>query len=155
MAASALPEEVAGHLQAAIQLSKWLVYMRLLDEAAQAAAQNLPLPAVVIAGAVLESALEAVPAEQQLEYRDQIERWRTLRNGAVHSGSPKPTLDQAAQMVEWMRDLLTEVAHAGDPFQREKVTARSPDQVRGKYKYVPTSSAAFIERKADELNLEH
>ena len=152
MVATAIPEDVAAHLEAAIQLSNRRVQMRLLHEADVLLAQNLPLAAVVIASAVLESALEAVPPERYVGHMAEIERWRTMRNTAAHCAVPKVT-SEAAEAVRGIRDILAELMPSSETNRPDaRITA---DQLRGKYKYVPTSSAAFIARKAGELDLEH
>jgi hypothetical protein len=153
MAATAIPEEVAAHLHAAIQLLNRRVQMRLLREADVALAEKLPSSAVVIASAVLESALEAVPSELYMGHAADIQRWRAVRNSAAHSPSLQLTLEQAAEMVRGIRDLLTSLMPITQTSQGERSLTVS--QLRGKYKSVPTSSTAFIERKADELGLEH
>lgn len=74
MTAFAIPEDVAAHLQAAIQLSNRRVQTRLLREAEAVLDQNAPIAALVIAFAVLESALEAVPPERYLASAASIDR---------------------------------------------------------------------------------
>lgn len=153
MAAIAIPEEVAAHLQAAIELSNRRIQIRLLHEAETVLAQKLPIVAVVIAGAVLESALETVPLERYAGHWAEIERWRTVRSTAAHAASSELTLEQATDMVRGIRDFLTELVPVAETTQLEgRLTA---NQLRGKYKYVATSSTAFIQRKADELGFEH
>ena len=153
MTAIAIPEDVAAHLQAAIQLSNRRVQTRLLKEAEAVLDQNTPIAALVIAFAVLESALEAVPPDRYLASAASIDRWRALRNSAVHSDSPAVTAEQARQVVHGIRSLLTELVPLTDSGQAEART--TVGQLRGKYKHVPTSSEAFNERKSQELDLEH
>lgn len=151
MTAIAIPEDVAAHLRAAIQLSNGRVQTRLLKEAEAVLDQNAPIPALVIAFAVLESALEAVPPERYLASAASIDRWRALRNSAVHSQTL--TAEQARQVVHGIRSLLTELVPLTDSGQAEaRITA---GQLRGKYKHVRTSSEAFNQRKSEELDLEH
>jgi hypothetical protein len=154
MAAPTLPQEVDEHLKAAIQLSKRHVYLRFLDEAEVLIAFNLPAAAVLIAGVVLESIL-AGPAEQGAsEDRQHLEGWFELRNSVAHAQAPAVTLEQAKQMVEDVRrSLMRDIRvrpHVAPPKPAETVR-----QVRGKYKFVPTSAAEFIRRKSEELRLEH
>lgn len=58
-------------------------------------------------------------------------------------------------MVRSVRDFLTDLAPIAAASQPDSTFAKTPRELRGKYKYVPTSSAAFIERKADELAAFH
>jgi hypothetical protein len=58
-------------------------------------------------------------------------------------------------MVEAVRASLRREIKFGPRLAATKAPAEAARQVRGKYKFVPTSSAAFIRRKADELRLEH
>lgn len=76
-----------------------------------------------------------------------------MRDKAAHSASSELTLEQAAEIVHGIRDFLIELSPGTDISQVEgRVTV---NQLRGKYKHVPTSSTTFIERKPDELGLEH
>lgn len=150
MTALAIPEDVAAHLQAAIELSNRRVQTRLLNEAEAVLDQNAPIAALVIAFAVLESALEAVPPERYLAFAASIDQWRALRNSAVHS--PTLTAEQARQVVHGIGSLLTELVAPTDSGQAE--AGMAPGQLRGKYRYVPTSSEAFNQRKSEELDLE-
>lgn len=153
MGVIAIPEDVAAHLQAAIQLSNRRVQIRLLHEAEALLAQELPIAALVIANAVLESVLEVLPQERYSDHAAEIERWRKMRNIAAHSAPSELSLDQATEMVRRIRDLLIELMPVTDTGPvKARVTV---NQLRGKYKLVPTSSTAFIERKANELGLEH
>lgn len=153
MIAIAIPEDVAAHLQAAIQLSNLRVQARLLKEAEAVLDQNAPIAALVIAFAVLESAMEVTPPERYLASAANIERWRALRNSAVNTHSPMLTVEQAQQVVNGIRSLLSELVPSMDSGQVDaRMTAA---QLRGKYKYVPTSSEAFNQLKSEELDLEH
>jgi len=127
--------------------------MRLLEQAETVLGQNSPAAAVVIAYAVLESCLEAVPTERCAAYAASIERWRALRNAAVDAGGAKPTLNEAIEVVHGIRNLIKKLLTPTDSSESEPSLTVS--QLRGKYKYVPTSSEAFIQRKAEELDLEH
>lgn len=151
MTSRAIPEDIAAHLQAAIRLSNRRVQTRLLREAEAALDQDAPIAALMIALAVLESALEAVPPERYLSSAASVDRWRALRNSAVHSRTL--TAEQARQVVHGVRSLLTDLVPLTDSGQPEaRITA---GQLRGKYKHVPTSSEAFNQRKSEELDLEH
>lgn len=154
MAALSLPQDVAAHLEAAIQLSNRRVLLRLLDEADRLVSLNLPA-AIVIAGAVLESFLEGISRERVSENQEQVAQWRSLRNGAAHPDSPQPDLDQATEMIRGVRGLLTRDLPLVQDVGSVPLIAERIRQLRGKYKFVPTSSAAFNERKAEELRLEH
>src|SRR6266849_2959053 len=106
MAAPTLPQEVAEHLEAAIQLSNRRVHLRFLDEAEVLIAFNFPAAAVLIAGVVLESILASLPEQGASEDQQQLERWFELRNSVAHAHAPAVTLDQARQMVEDVRRSL-------------------------------------------------
>lgn len=155
MAALSLPEDVAAHLQAAIELSHRRVHLRLLNEAERLVALNLPNAAIVIAAAVLESFLEGISRERVSRNEEQITQWRSVRNDVANSGSPERTLDQATEMIRGIRDLVARDSRFEGEVRPGQIIAETPLHVRGKYKFVPTSSSAFIERKADELRLEH
>jgi hypothetical protein len=103
---------------------------------------------------VLDSFLEGISRERVSANQEQIAQWRELRNNAAHPGSHKPTVDRATEMIRGVRNVLTRDLRLVEDVRPAQDTAE-PRQVRGKYKFVPTSSAAFIERKADELRLEH
>lgn len=153
MSASAIPEDVAAHLEAAIQLSNRRVQTRLLKEAQAVLEQNAPLAALVIASAVLESVLETVPPDRYFASAASIDQWRALRNSATHSHPSTITVEQARQVVHGICGLLPELVtptEAGQP--QATMTA---GRLRGKYKHVSTSSQAFNQRKAEELDLEH
>ena len=155
MAALSLPEDVAAHLQAAIQLSNKRVHLRLLDEAERLVEYDLPNAAIIIAGVILEAFLEGIPRHRFAEIQEQIAQWRELRNRAVHHISPEPNVNQVTDMIRGVRGLLTrDLLAAQDPRHGQEIV-ETPGQVRGKYKFVATTSTAFIERKADELRLEH
>jgi hypothetical protein len=79
MAALNLPEEIAEHLRAAIQLSNKRVHLRLLDEAETLTA-NLPGAAAVVAGVVLESILQDMPDAFPAADEQDIAKRRELRN---------------------------------------------------------------------------
>jgi hypothetical protein len=153
MATLILPREVTEHLEAAIELSNRRVHLRFLDEAEALIALNLPTAAVMVAGVVLESILAGVREEEAFQDRQQINEWFELRNEVVHAHATTVTLDQAKRMVEDARRFLTRETKVGLHLTASKTLA--PRQIQGKYRFVPTSSAEFISRKADELRLEH
>ena len=155
MAAPILPQDVTEHLEAAIQLSNRRVHLRFLDEAELLLAFNLPAAAVLVAGVVLESILAGRREQGGSENRERMEKWFELRNSVAHAQAPTVTLDQAREMVEDVRRCLTREIQVGPRLAPPNVPAEAPRQVRGKYKFVPTSTAEFIRRKADELRLEH
>jgi hypothetical protein len=84
-----------------------------------------------------------------------MEKWSELRNGVAQGHGPTPSLDQAREMVEGVRKCLIRQSRVGPSLTLKTGPAGAPGQVRGKYKFVPTSSAEFIRRKADELRLEY
>jgi hypothetical protein len=133
MAAQNFPQEVAEHLEAAIQLSNRRVLLRFLDEADGLVRLNLPLAAVRIAGV----ALECLPA-------------CTRDLGKYADPAPDLTLEQAKAMVAEARGCL-----AGEDRTQPKTSAEAIREVRGKYRFVPTSADDFILRKADELRVFH
>ncbi|MGO9255570.1 MAG: hypothetical protein ACLQU1_04610 [Bryobacteraceae bacterium] len=154
MAALSLPQDVAAHLEAAIQLSNRRVHLRLLDEADRLVALNLPNAAIVIAGAVLESFLEGISRERVSESQEQVALWRSLRNGVTHPDSPPADLDQATAIIRGVRGLLNRDLRVVEDVLPGPSIAEKIHQLRGKYKFVATSSTAFNERKAEELRLE-
>jgi hypothetical protein len=145
MATSILPQDVTEHLEAAIQLSNRRVHLRFLDEAEVLIAFNLPAAAVLIGGVILESIHAGIREEAPSEGRQEIDRWLELRASVAHAHGATVTLDQAKEMVEGVRRLLTRNLNAGR--RVDPTPADPPRQLRGKYKFVPTS--------ADELRLEH
>jgi hypothetical protein len=154
MAAPLLPRDVTEHLEAAIQLSNRYIQLRLLEEAERLLSFQFPAAAIVCAGVVLEYLVASRDYADPNQIQ-QIEKWSRLRDIAVHSHEAIVSSDEAGEMVAGVRQLLLETAIAGP---RPALTTNSnlrPERVRGKYKFVPTSSAEFITRKADELRLEH
>jgi hypothetical protein len=154
MAAPLLPQDVTEHLAAAIQLSNRHIHLRVLEEAETLLSLQMPAAAVVVAGVVLESLVagqrhRADPNEQQ------IEKWSQLRNVAVRSHERMVTLDEAREMVAGVRRLLLRATASGPRLASLAHPDRAPGPVRGKYKFVPTTSEEFIARKTDELRLEH
>ena len=83
-----------------------------------------------------------------------MEKWLALRNGVAHATAATVTLDQAKEMVEEVRRSLTRETQSAPRLGLPKTPAEAARQVRGKYQFVPTSTAEFIRRKADELRLE-
>jgi hypothetical protein len=155
MAAPLLPQDVTEHLAAAIQLSNRHVHLRFLEEAETLLSLNLPAAAIRVAGVVLEFLVagqrhQAAPNELQ-----QIERWSQLRNNAVHPHGRTVNLDEAKEMVAGVRHLLLRATGTGPGFALKARSNRTSQRVRGKYKFVPTSSEEFIAREAEELRLEH
>jgi len=155
MAATLLPQDVTEHLTAAIQLSNKHIHLRFLEEADTLLSLQAPAAAIVVAGVVLESLIAgqrhcADPNELQ-----RIEKWSQLRDAAVHSHERIATLDEAREMVEGVRRLLLLATASGPRLAFAAHPNRSLGPVRGKYKFVPTSSEEFIARKVDELRLEH
>ena len=155
MAALILPQEVTEHLEGAIQLSNQRVHLRFLDEAEALLALNFPAAAVLVAGVVLESILASQRDQGVHEDRRRMEKWSELRNRVAHAHGPTTSLEQAREMVEDVRRSLMRQSRVGPRLASKTSPAGPPRQVRGKYKFVPTSSAEFIRRKADELRLEH
>jgi hypothetical protein len=154
MAAPLLPQDVTEHLTAAIQLSNKHIHLRFLEEAETLLSLQMPAAAIVVAGVVLESLVAAQGHPADPNEFQQIEKWSQLRNVAAHSREQLVTLDEAREMVAGVRRLLLRTTAA----PRLAFTAhpnRAPGPVRGKYKFVPTSSEEFIARKTDELRLEH
>ena len=155
MAAPILPQDVAEHLEAAIQLANRRVHARFLDEAELLLTFDLPTAAVLVAGVVLEAILAGPRGQCRSQDRQRMEKWSELRNRVARSQAPAVTLDQAKEMVEDVRASLTRETPLGPRVASPKDPPESPRQVRGKYTFVPTSAAGFIRRKADELRLEH
>ena len=155
MAVPILPQDVADHLEAAIQLSNRRVHLRFLDEAEALLALNFPAAAVMVAGVVLESILAGQLNPETSEDRPRMEKWSELRNSVAHAHVLTVSLEQAREMVGDVRRSLMRESPVGPRLASGTKPAGARRQVRGKYKFVPTSSAEFIRRKADELRLEH
>jgi len=155
MAASILPQEVTEHLEAAIQLSNRRVHLRFLDEAEALLALNFPAAAVLIAGVELDWLLTGQPDQGPADDRKRMEKWSDLRDGVAHAGASTVSLDQAREMLGDVRRSLMGERRVGPHLAWRMSPAGAPRQVRGKYKFVPTSSTDFIRRKAEELQLEH
>ena len=155
MAAQLLPQDVTEHLTAAIQLSNKHIHLRFLDEAETLLSLQMPAAAIVVAGVVLESLVAGQRHRADPNELQQIEKWSQLRSVAVHSHERMATLDEARDMVTGVRRFLLQTAATGTRLSFTVHPNRGPGPVRGKYKFVPTSSQEFIARKADELRLEH
>jgi hypothetical protein len=151
MAAPILPQDVAEHLEAAIELSNRRVHLRFLDEAELLLEVNLPSAAVLVAGVVLEAILTGFGEQDD---RQRLEQWSELRNAAAHAGMSTVTLQQAREMVQDVRRSLTRELKLGPRLTLASARGDALPQVRGKYKFVPTSTDEFIRRKTDELRLE-
>jgi hypothetical protein len=149
VAAPILPQDVTEHLETAIQLSNRCVYLRFLDEAELLLAFNLPTAAVLVSGVVLEAILAGLREQRDSENRQRMERWFELRNCVAEAQAPAVTLDPARKRVEDVRASLTRESKVGPRLAPMKAPAEASRQVRGKYQFVPTSSAEFIGRKAD------
>jgi hypothetical protein len=155
MAAPLLPQDVTEHLTAAIQLSNQHVHLRFLLEAETLLSLQMPAAAIVVAGVVLESLVAGQRHRADPDELQRIEKWSQLRNGAVHSHERVVTPDEAREMVAGVRRLLLRATESGPRFALTAHPHKAPGPVRGKYKFVPTSSEEFIARKVDELRLEH
>jgi len=155
MAAPILPQEVTEHLEAAIRLSNRQVHLRFLNEAEALITLNDPTAAVRIAGVVVESILTRLGEQGASEDQRQLEKWFELRNSIAHAQGPAPTLGQAREMIEDVRQSLMREIKVGPHLASPERRAEAARQVRGKYKFVPTSTAEFIRRKSDELRQEH
>jgi hypothetical protein len=151
MAAPLLPQDVSEYLQAAIQLSNRRVHLRFLEEAELLLTVNLPAGAVLVAGVVLEAILAGSQEPAGSGVRERLGKWTDLRDGVANSQTPAVSLDQAREMVRDVRESLTGETPGGP----RPGKPQAPPQVRGKFRFVPTSAAEFISRKADELRLEH
>ena len=155
MAAPPLPQDVTEHLTAAIQLSNKHFHLRVLEEAETLLSLQMPAAAIVVAGVVLESLAAGQGHRAGPNELQQIEKWSQLRNVAVHSHERMVTLDEAREMVANVRRLLLRATATGPRLAFVTHPDRAPGPVRGKYRFVPTSSEEFIARKADELRLEN
>ena len=155
MAAPLLPQDVTEHLTAAIQLSNKHIHLRFLEEAETLLSLHMPVAAIVVAGVVLESLVAGQRHRADPNESQRIEKWSQLRKGAVHSHERIPTLDETREMVEGVRRLLLRATASGPRLAFTAHQNRAPGPVRGKYKFVPTSSEEFIARKVEELRLEH
>jgi hypothetical protein len=140
MAAPTLPQEVTEHLEAAIQLSNRQVHLRFLNEAEALIALNLPAAAVMIAGVVLESILTGLGEQAASEDPLQLEKWFELRNSIGHAEGPAPTLGEATEMIEDVRRSLMREIKVVPHVATSEGRAEAARQVRGKYKFVPTST---------------
>lgn len=149
-----LPQDVTEHLEAAIHLSNRHIQVRLLGQAETLISSQFPVAAIAVAGVVLEFLVAGQRDRRDPNEVQQIEKWSQLRNVAVHSHEAIVSLDEARDMVAGVRQLLHGVGIAGPRLSTTKPNV-DPERVRGKYKFVPTSSAEFIARKAEELRLAH
>jgi hypothetical protein len=147
-----LPQEVTEHLEAAIQLSNRQVHLRFLNEAEALIALNDAAAAVRIAGVVVESILGAFRQRAASEDQQRLEKWLGLRNSVAHANVSAVTLDQASEMVDDVRRSLMREIKVG--LATPQPRAEAARQLRGKYKFVPTTTAEFIRRKSEELRLE-
>jgi hypothetical protein len=154
MAAPLLPQDVTEHLTAAIQLSNKHIHLRFLEEAETLLSLQMPAAAIVVAGVVLKSLAAGQRHCADPSELERIEKWSQLRN-AAHSQERMETPDKAKEMVAGVRRLLLRGAATGPQLVFTADPNRVPEPVRGKYKFVPTSSEEFIARKVDELRLEH
>src|ERR1700686_271903 len=143
MAAPLLPQDVTEYLTAAIQLSNKHIHLRFLEEAETLLSLQMPAAAIAVAGVVLESLVAGQGLPDELQ---QIEKWSPLRNGAVHSRARIGTLDEARAGAAGARRLLLQAAATGPRLAFTAHPNRAPGPVRGKYKFVPTSSEEFIAR---------
>jgi hypothetical protein len=151
MAARILPQEVTEHLEAAIELSNRRIHLRFLDEADVLLGLDLPAAAVMVAGVVLESLLASAQDRQEDEQRFRI--WSELRNRVV-AHDATVSLDETREMIEDVRRALMRESRVGRQSSFETKLPERARQIRGKYKFLPTSSDDFIRRKVDELRLE-
>lgn len=103
MAVPVLPQDVAEHLETAIQLSNGRVHLRFLDEAEGLLSMNLPDAAILIAGVVLEFVLANVQGQGSPDERQRVRKWLELRHRVAHG----VTVDEAEEMVEGVQELLT------------------------------------------------
>lgn len=155
MAAPIIPQDVTEHLTAAIQLSNQHIHLRFLEEADTLLSLQAPAAAIVVAGVVLESLIAGQRRCADPNELQQIQKWSHLRNAAVHSHERKVTLDEAREMVDGVRRWLLRATSSGPQVGFAARPNIAPRTVRGKYRFVPTSSEEFIARKVNELRLEH
>ena len=155
MAAPLMPQDVIEHLAAAIQLSNNHIHLRFLEEAETLLSLQMPAAAIVVAGVVLESLVVGQQHGADPNESQRMEKWSQLRNAAVHSHERMVTLDEAREIVAGVRRLLLRATATGPRLAFTAHPNRAPGPVRGKYKFVPTTSEEFIARKVDELRLEH
>ena len=155
MAAPLMPQDVIEHLTAAIQLSNKHIHLRFLEEAETLLSLQMPAAAIVVAGVVLESLVVGQQHSADPNESQRMEKWSQLRNAAVHSDERMVTLDEAREIVAGVRRLLLRATATGPRLAFTAHPNRAPGPVRGKYKFVPTTSEEFIARKVDELRLEH
>jgi hypothetical protein len=127
----------------------------ILDEADELAESGRAASAVLIAGTVLEyfgmSPLAGVLSPEQSR---QISEWRQLRNQVAHDSAVAPSVRQARQVIDGIRQILAATLGLGGPVHRLRPEAGAVRAVKGKYSGVPTSSGDFIKRKHEEIDLE-
>jgi hypothetical protein len=152
MAAPNLPPEVAEHLEAAVLLANKRLHLRYLEAAEVLLALSLPNAAVIVAGVELESILLSDRAPRSFEERLRMEKWLALRDRVAHATETAVGFDQAKEMIEAVRALLMREIPAVPRLARELPDAAR--ELRGKYRFVPTSAAEFIRRKQEDLRLE-
>jgi hypothetical protein len=152
-----VPDEAANHLGAILLAFNREIFGGFLDEADELAALGQVTSAVLIAGTVLEY-VERSPAAGSLPIgtRSEIEAWRRLRNQVAYGSADALSVQQARQVIDGVRRILLtrDVPERSVPRLSPEAGA-APHAVRGKYAHVPTSSADFIKRKREDLELEN
>ncbi len=151
-----VPEDAASLLSAIVLAFNREISGSLLDEADELVKLGLATSAVLIAGTVLEyvesgPVASAVPAE----HRSEVAAWRQLRNQVAHGSSGTVSVAEARRVIDGVRRILVTPTVSGEPVaQSGSEASLLPHAVKGKYAHVPTSSADFMRRKHEELELE-
>ena len=152
-----VPDEAVGHLGAILVAFNREIFGSFLDEADELAALGQVASAVLIVGTVLEY-VERSPGGGSLpiEARSEIEGWRRLRSQVAHGSAGALSVQQARQVIDGVRRILMTRDLSEQSVPRLSPGAgAAPHAVKGKYAHVPTSSADFIRRKGEDLELEN
>lgn len=147
-----VPDQIADHLQAIQTLTRREVFSRLLDQADDLARQGYLAAAVLLAGAVVEQhtrqPLSPTSADVPASMRAV---WLSLHDQATHGQLSEAVSKEVGAMLAGVRNLLIDPEGSRTPSPLPSETrADAIARVRGKYAYVPTSSEAFLARRAEE-----
>ena len=157
MAHAAVAGEIEKHLELAFALSRREVFLKLILEAENLVRNGQILSAAIVAGLVLEEAVQSSPPRTRPE-EDRVHRWREMRNRAANPGAdlaPAITLDHIEAMIGDIKVMLEQVGRTfrigSGPFFPPQDT---PARIRGKYRFVNTSAEEFLKRKREDVTLE-
>lgn len=157
MAVLATSDQINRHLEAALALSKRDILARLLHQAELCLELHDARTAVIVAGVALEELHLFGYQDLDRRHRPNLDMWRKLRDRATQVSPAERHLDEQSvrEMLAGLHELLAKL----DPPQIENGSFRHSENllsnIRGKYANVPTSVEGFLNRKRDDLDLEH